>query len=245
MGKKRKKAVFTPKKVKYMKQHRSTETAEIKNQSTRSTETPERKKERLQKDTIRHCGARKLCFVSEKKMIVEQYMGLTADNDPPEVSGSGEKQEETNNTHSPSDITNMQLNVTNNDPRDNTDAVNDMINDSDIDFLMEIEEDVAGQLDNRTNEGNPSIYYIGLMSLLCPYCSALRFPNELLSCCHKGKVTLALDVHPEDLRSLFQKKQFLDKIRSYNNVFAFTWGSDGSPSRIWSILFQDSWSNIP
>ena len=115
----------------------------------------------------------------------------------------------------------MQLNVTNNDPRDNTDAGNDMINDTDIDFLMEIEEDVAGRLDNRTNEGNPSIYYIGPMSLLCPYCSALRFPNKLLNCYHKGKVTLAMDVHPEDLRSLFQKKQFLDKTRSYNNVFAF------------------------
>ena len=35
-------------------------------------------------------------------------------------------------------------------------------------------------------------YYVGPMINICPYCSALCFPNEPLNCGHNGKVSLPL-----------------------------------------------------
>ena len=32
--------------------------------------------------------------------------------------------------------------------------------------------------------------YLGQMSVFCPYCQALKFPEENLNCCHNGKVSL-------------------------------------------------------
>ena len=41
------------------------------------------------------------------------------------------------------------------------------------------------------------------MNNICPYCSALRFPNEPLNCCHNGKVSLpSLSRYPEELKDL-------------------------------------------
>ena len=68
---------------------------------------------------------------------------------------------------------------------------------------------------------NPNLHYIGPMSNECPYCRAYRFPNEKLNCCHNGKVTLENNSYPESLRNLLDNRHFLEKIRAYNNVFAF------------------------
>ena len=69
-------------------------------------------------------------------------------------------------------------------------------------------------LPTNTSATNPNLHYIGSMSQECPHCSALRFPNETLNCCHGGKVTLPTDEYPESLRPLFENREFLDNIRS-------------------------------
>ena len=66
-----------------------------------------------------------------------------------------------------------------------------------------------------------NLHYLGPMSQLCPYCNAFRFPKELLNCCHNGKVAIDTFDYPDSLKNLYGDKQFLNKIRSYNNVFAF------------------------
>ena len=59
------------------------------------------------------------------------------------------------------------------------------------------------------------------MTLQCEYCSAFRFPKELLNCCHNGKVDLDGDEYPQELIPLFQNAHFLKNIRMYNSAFAF------------------------
>ena len=75
----------------------------------------------------------------------------------------------------------------------------------------------------------------------CPHCEALLWQNERIErdkpkqelnfslCCSKGKVKVPyLEPPPPILQSLFfdkhtaQSRHFLDKIRSFNNMFSFT-----------------------
>ena len=78
-------------------------------------------------------------------------------------------------------------------------------------------------------------YYVRPMNNICPYCSALRFPNEPLSCCYNGKVSLPLlSRYPEELKDLLlsngpQAKGFREHIRQYNSAFALTLWDDTYP----------------
>ena len=49
---------------------------------------------------------------------------------------------------------------------------------------------------------NVSPFYVGPMNKVCPYCGALRFVNELLNCCHNGKVKLPELYYPDELKEV-------------------------------------------
>ena len=57
---------------------------------------------------------------------------------------------------------------------------------------------------------------------ICSHCSAFKWKDERPGfCCEKGKITLPpLKLHPTEIKELYQKRDFLDKIRSYNNALA-------------------------
>ena len=63
----------------------------------------------------------------------------------------------------------------------------------------------------------PSLYEA---NNVCPHCSAYRWHEERDGfCCENGRVVLPpVKVQPEELRDLFQNKEFVDNIRSYNNA---------------------------
>lgn len=70
---------------------------------------------------------------------------------------------------------------------------------------------------------------IGLMSVVCPHCKALKYRNETPGlCCASGKVKLApLVSPPEPLRALVSgtgpsSTHFLTQIQKYNNCFQMT-----------------------
>jgi hypothetical protein len=64
----------------------------------------------------------------------------------------------------------------------------------------------------------------GAMTVECPYCGALKFNGETTGmCCRNGKVQLAeLAEPPQPLKEYLSNAQFLQNIRRYNNVHAFT-----------------------
>ena len=58
---------------------------------------------------------------------------------------------------------------------------------------------------------------------VCKFCDALRFPNEPKGhCCGNGRIKLEKPKIPEEMKVLFEKKQFRQTIRRFNNAFAFT-----------------------
>ena len=69
--------------------------------------------------------------------------------------------------------------------------------------------------------------YLGPMTNVCQYCQALRFPNELLNCCHSGKVRLPqLESYPTELKDLLtstttESCNFHNNIRQYNSAYSF------------------------
>lgn len=74
-----------------------------------------------------------------------------------------------------------------------------------------------------------SLLKIGTMTVVCPYCNAIRFENECASiCCANGKVKIdELQRPPKLLRLLLSgehpdSSNFLTYIRAYNNAFSFT-----------------------
>lgn len=83
---------------------------------------------------------------------------------------------------------------------------------------------------------NPSIDYkndpsvsIGKMSIVCKYCSALKWKNETKSmCCLNGRIKLEdIQPPPEPMKSLLtgdhpKSKQFMRNIRRYNSCFQMT-----------------------
>ncbi|XP_030850990.1 uncharacterized protein LOC754317 [Strongylocentrotus purpuratus] len=89
------------------------------------------------------------------------------------------------------------------------------------------EDEGSGPSTERIHEAGPEILHIGPMSKICPYCDAMRFPNESLNCCHDGKICLPeLLPYPNALATLLQgdssqSKHFRYNIRYYNSSFAF------------------------
>ncbi|UYV60631.1 hypothetical protein LAZ67_1001719 [Cordylochernes scorpioides] len=74
-----------------------------------------------------------------------------------------------------------------------------------------------------------SSVYIGQMSRVCQFCSALRFKDEPFGlCCKQGRVSLpAIESPPEPIFSLLSgqhplSKSFLLHIRRYNSIFQMT-----------------------
>ncbi|GFU26256.1 uncharacterized protein NPIL_266621 [Nephila pilipes] len=70
---------------------------------------------------------------------------------------------------------------------------------------------------------------IGTMTLVCPYCKALKFSGETKGmCCGAGKIKLPqLREPPEPLKTLLagytaESKHFLSNIRKYNSCFQMT-----------------------
>ena len=58
----------------------------------------------------------------------------------------------------------------------------------------------------------PDESYLGEMNVSCKFCGALKFPEELFKCCHKGKVSLTpLHPYPPEL-----KRSSYIKIPKYN-----------------------------
>ena len=67
------------------------------------------------------------------------------------------------------------------------------------------------------------IYIDECQTEMCVHCDALRFGNEPRGhCCGNGRIKLPKPKMPEELKGLFGKKNFRQKIRKYNNAFAFT-----------------------
>ncbi len=72
------------------------------------------------------------------------------------------------------------------------------------------------------------LHVLGPMSEKCNYCNALYFKEEVNSrkkftlCCNNGVVKLEKIPFDSNLRKLFLDKNFAKKIRTYNNLFAFT-----------------------
>ena len=62
------------------------------------------------------------------------------------------------------------------------------------------------------------------MKVLCHHCNAKRFKNEPAGfCCSKGKIQIALPpALPNQLQHLLQQQEFKNKVRKYNQAFAFT-----------------------
>ncbi|KAF2355421.1 hypothetical protein FHG87_013825 [Trinorchestia longiramus] len=80
---------------------------------------------------------------------------------------------------------------------------------------------------------NNEQFNIGLMNVICRFCSAYRFQGELLNCCHNGKVHLpSLQECPLLLRRLLEcdnheARNYRDNIRNYNAAFSFaSFGAD-------------------
>ena len=58
----------------------------------------------------------------------------------------------------------------------------------------------------------------------CKHCKALKFPGETDgACCYNGKYSLlSIEMPPQELIELFEKRDFMPHIRKYNSVFSFT-----------------------
>ena len=73
----------------------------------------------------------------------------------------------------------------------------------------------------------PQRFNCGELVVECPFCQALSFPNEKISCCQNGKIYLEpLSKYPDELKHLYtssgkDNKNFLANIRKFNNLFAF------------------------
>ena len=73
----------------------------------------------------------------------------------------------------------------------------------------------------------PQRHNAGQLSVECPFCNALSFPDEKISCCQNGKVFLEpLSRYPDVLKNLYinsgkDRTNFLANIRQFNNLFAF------------------------
>lgn len=88
---------------------------------------------------------------------------------------------------------------------------------------------LAFNYDPMINYASDESVNFGAMSIICQYCSALRFTHEPPGlCCANGKVKLPqLSPPPEPLCSLVSgisadSKHFLANIQQYNNCFQMT-----------------------
>jgi hypothetical protein len=59
---------------------------------------------------------------------------------------------------------------------------------------------------------------------ICQFCQAIKWKDETAnSCCHSRTVVLApLHDPPQEFKQLFKDPLLLEKVRSYNIIFAFT-----------------------
>jgi hypothetical protein len=62
------------------------------------------------------------------------------------------------------------------------------------------------------------------MEEICQFYQAVRWKDKTTnSCCRSGKILLArLHDSPQEFKQLFEDPLFLDKVRTYNSIFAFT-----------------------
>ena len=73
----------------------------------------------------------------------------------------------------------------------------------------------------------PRRFNAGQLSVECPFCEALSFLDEKISCCLNGKICLEpLSKYPDGLKNLYinagkDRVNFLANIRKFNNLFAF------------------------
>ena len=73
---------------------------------------------------------------------------------------------------------------------------------------------------------------------VCKFCDALRFPNEPKGhCCGNGRIKLEKPKMPDEMKVLFEKKEFRQTIRRFNNAFAFT--SMGCDNQ---VIQKDGWT---
>ncbi|CAH2016680.1 unnamed protein product [Acanthoscelides obtectus] len=119
------------------------------------------------------------------------------------------------------------------------DELNDILANLNIDNLLEntnniITENVTETIHRRGNHYMAAtnhytgLYTLGTFTFTCSHCRALHFlceknsRNVYSNCCKDGAVHLPpFDSYPEQLRVLFQDREFMENVRYYNNSFAF------------------------
>ena len=68
----------------------------------------------------------------------------------------------------------------------------------------------------------------------CKFCNALKWKEENINCCSKGKHVVRPLLHiPPDIKDIFSAPSFFKRQRSYNGTFAMT-ALGASPSPTWT-----------